>query len=117
MEEERGASGVLSRTGFPALNPGMPRPPAARAFPPPSPSLQVLAAIVTCGGLCPGLNDVVQNIVYTLHDHGVPEENVLGIRSLHGREVWEVWGEVRTKKRLAGDQAYHISHLAWGGRR
>ena len=24
------------------------------------------AGIVTCGGLCPGLNDVVQNIVYTL---------------------------------------------------
>ena len=42
--------------------------------------LKVLAAIVTCGGLCPGLNDVVQNIAYTLHDHGVPEENVLGIR-------------------------------------
>lgn len=27
---------------------------------------QVNAALVTCGGLCPGLNDVVQNIVYTL---------------------------------------------------
>ena len=27
---------------------------------------KVTAAIVTCGGLCPGLNDVVQNIVYTL---------------------------------------------------
>lgn len=27
---------------------------------------QVTAAVVTCGGLCPGLNDVVQNIVYTL---------------------------------------------------
>lgn len=27
---------------------------------------QVTAAIVTCGGLCPGLNDVVQNIVFTL---------------------------------------------------
>ena len=25
--------------------------------------LQVTAAVVTCGGLCPGLNDVVQNIV------------------------------------------------------
>lgn len=40
----------------------------------------VSAAIVTCGGLCPGLNDVVQNIVYTLADYGVPSENILGIR-------------------------------------
>ena len=48
--------------------------------------VKVLAAIVTCGGLCPGLNDVVQNIAYTLHDHGVPEENVLGIRC---EDVWK----------------------------
>lgn len=33
----------------------------------------VTAALVTCGGLCPGLNDVVQNIVFTLADYGVPE--------------------------------------------
>ena len=39
---------------------------------------QVTAAIVTCGGLCPGLNDVVQNIVYTLNDYGVPEDQVCG---------------------------------------
>lgn len=41
---------------------------------------QVTAAIVTCGGLCPGLNDVVQNIVRTLFDYGVPDEQILGIR-------------------------------------
>jgi hypothetical protein len=41
---------------------------------------QVTAAIVTCGGLCPGLNDVVQNIVFTLTDYGVPEDQILGIR-------------------------------------
>lgn len=35
---------------------------------------------MTCGGLCPGLNDVVQNIVFTLTDYGVPEDQVLGIR-------------------------------------
>jgi len=40
----------------------------------------VSAAVVTCGGLCPGLNDVVQAIVHTLNDYGVPEDNVLGIR-------------------------------------
>lgn len=35
---------------------------------------------MTCGGLCPGLNDVVQNIAYTLRDYGVPEDNILGIK-------------------------------------
>jgi len=41
---------------------------------------QVTAALVTCGGLCPGLNDVVQNIVCTLIDYGVPEDQIFGIR-------------------------------------
>ena len=40
----------------------------------------VNAAIVTCGGLCPGLNDVVQGIVSKLEDYGVPKGQVLGIR-------------------------------------
>jgi 6-phosphofructokinase 1 len=35
------------------------------------------AAIVTCGGLCPGLNDVIRAIVMSLHDH-------YGIRTIHG---------------------------------
>lgn len=38
------------------------------------------AAIVTCGGLCPGLNDVVQGIVKKLEDYGVPEGNIHGIK-------------------------------------
>lgn len=39
----------------------------------------VKAAIVTCGGLCPGLNDVIRGIVMQLHYHyGVRE--ILGIR-------------------------------------
>ena len=37
-------------------------------------------AIVTCGGLCPGLNDVVQGLVRKLEDYGVPSGNILGIR-------------------------------------
>jgi 6-phosphofructokinase 1 len=41
---------------------------------------KVNAAIVTCGGLCPGLNDVVQGLVKKLEDYGVPEGNILGIR-------------------------------------
>ena len=37
------------------------------------------AAIVTCGGLCPGLNNVVRNLFYQLRNsYGVP--SVLGIR-------------------------------------
>jgi 6-phosphofructokinase 1 len=40
---------------------------------------QSRAAIVTCGGLCPGLNNVIRSAFYQLHDnYGVPE--VLGIR-------------------------------------
>lgn len=39
------------------------------------------AAIVTCGGLCPGLNNVIRSAFFELHhNYGIPE--VLGIR--HG---------------------------------
>jgi 6-phosphofructokinase 1 len=40
----------------------------------------VTAAIVTCGGLCPGLNDVIAGLVSRLEDYGVPEGNILGIK-------------------------------------
>jgi 6-phosphofructokinase 1 len=40
---------------------------------------RVHAAIVTCGGLCPGLNDVIRSIVMTLcHQYGV--KKISGIR-------------------------------------
>ncbi|BBN00273.1 hypothetical protein Mp_1g27810 [Marchantia polymorpha subsp. ruderalis] len=38
----------------------------------------VKAAIVTCGGLCPGLNDVIRQVVFTLDVYGVKE--ILGIQ-------------------------------------
>jgi 6-phosphofructokinase 1 len=38
----------------------------------------VRAAIVTCGGLCPGLNDVIRQITITLEDYGV--EDIMGIK-------------------------------------
>ncbi|KAG6557429.1 hypothetical protein Mapa_000698 [Marchantia paleacea] len=38
---------------------------------------EVKAAIVTCGGLCPGLNDVIRQIVLTLDVYGV--KRMLGI--------------------------------------
>ncbi|MCX5821390.1 MAG: ATP-dependent 6-phosphofructokinase [Deltaproteobacteria bacterium] len=37
------------------------------------------AAIVTCGGLCPGINDVVRTIVMELH-HRYGVRNIIGIR-------------------------------------
>jgi len=40
---------------------------------------QVRAGIVTCGGLCPGLNDVIRSLVLELH-HGYGVQEVLGFR-------------------------------------
>ncbi|XP_042396037.1 ATP-dependent 6-phosphofructokinase 5, chloroplastic-like [Zingiber officinale] len=40
--------------------------------------VEVKAAIVTCGGLCPGLNDVIRQIVLTLEKYGV--KNIVGIQ-------------------------------------
>ncbi|QBG48401.1 ATP-dependent 6-phosphofructokinase [Verrucomicrobia bacterium S94] len=40
---------------------------------------KMTAAILTCGGLCPGLNDVIRGLVMSLsHHYGVPR--ILGIR-------------------------------------
>ncbi|KAL9670590.1 hypothetical protein QQ045_008143 [Rhodiola kirilowii] len=39
---------------------------------------EVKAGIVTCGGLCPGLNDVIRQIVFTLDLYGV--KNIVGIQ-------------------------------------
>lgn len=42
-------------------------------------SSKLKCAIVTCGGLCPGLNNVIRSVVLTLyHSYGV--RNILGIR-------------------------------------
>eukprot|EP00891_Asterochloris_glomerata_P002507 jgi/Astpho2/2507/e_gw1.00048.51.1_t len=66
---------------------------------------KVNAAIVTCGGLCPGLNDVVQGLVKKLEDYGVPEGNILGIkygyRGFYDRKSKPV---VLTKKVVEGIQ-------------
>jgi 6-phosphofructokinase 1 len=37
------------------------------------------AAIVTCGGLCPGINDVIRSLVMQLH-HRYGARNIIGIR-------------------------------------
>jgi 6-phosphofructokinase 1 len=50
--------------------------PRARLFFDPA---QTRAGIVTCGGLCPGLNNVIRSLFFELHfGYGVPE--VLGFR-------------------------------------
>jgi 6-phosphofructokinase 1 len=46
-------------------------------------SAKTTAAIVTCGGLCPGLNDVIRGLVMELW-HGYGVNKILGIR--HGFE-------------------------------
>ncbi|XP_028783899.1 ATP-dependent 6-phosphofructokinase 5, chloroplastic, partial [Neltuma alba] len=52
----------------------------------------VKAAIVTCGGLCPGLNDVIRQIVITLEIYGVTK--IVGIpfgyRGFSDQELTEV---------------------------
>lgn len=53
---------------------------------------EVKAAIVTCGGLCPGLNDVIRHIVITLEIYGV--KKIVGIpygyRGFSGKELAEM---------------------------
>ena len=56
--------GVRSRGGeLPSMEPGGPR---SKIFFDPS---KTRVAIVTCGGLCPGLNDVIAGLVRTLTYH------------------------------------------------
>lgn len=51
---------------------------------------QVVAAIVTCGGLCPGLNSVIREIVMSLHTYGV--DRIYGIvggyKGVMNPETW-----------------------------
>jgi 6-phosphofructokinase 1 len=41
---------------------------------------EVTAAVVTCGGLCPGLNNVIRSLLYELH-HNYGVSRLLGIRN------------------------------------
>lgn len=60
----------------------------------------VKAAIVTCGGLCPGLNDVIRQLVITLDEYGV--KDIKGIR--YGfRGFFEQEGELRMPVDLTPD--------------
>lgn len=57
---------------------------------------KVRAALVTCGGLCPGLNDIIRSIVLGLH-YGYGVRNICGIRyglqgfiPKYGHEIMEL---------------------------
>lgn len=54
--------------------------PRARLFFDPA---RTRAAVVTCGGLCPGLNNVIRSLVLQLH-HGYGVKEVLGFRGGYG---------------------------------
>jgi 6-phosphofructokinase 1 len=58
---------------LPGFEPGGPR---SRIYFDPS---KTKAGIITCGGLCPGLNDVIRALVLELHRYGVP--TVFGFRN------------------------------------
>lgn len=67
---------------------------------------QSAAAIVTCGGLCPGLNNVIRHLYYTLKDgYGVPR--VLGAR--HGYAG--LTPEGKPPLELSSDWVEAIHHL------
>lgn len=44
--------------------------------------IEVKAAIVTCGGLCPGLNNVIRELVHALH-YLYQVDSIYGIRFVH----------------------------------
>jgi 6-phosphofructokinase 1 len=89
-------AGVSSRdrsVDLPSMEPGGPR---AKIFFDPS---KTRVAIVTCGGLCPGLNDVIAGLVRTLTYH-YQVRRVIGIRNgyqgfvaAYGHEVVELTPE------------------------
>jgi 6-phosphofructokinase 1 len=65
------------------------------------------AAIVTCGGLCPGMNNIIRGAYFELHsNYGVPE--VLGIR--YGFEGLNPRAG-HTPQRLSGEFVEQIAHV------
>lgn len=94
---------------------------------------QVKAAIVTCGGLCPGLNDVIRGIVMSLnYNYGVKEvfgikfgyrgfytyewmqltvENVKDIHHLGGTILGSSRGGFSLEKIMASLEKKGITHL------
>eukprot|EP00878_Enallax_costatus_P004101 GHUV01004329.1.p1 GENE.GHUV01004329.1~~GHUV01004329.1.p1 ORF type:complete len:655 (+),score=187.00 GHUV01004329.1:210-2174(+) len=66
-------------------------------------SKTVTAAIVTTGNICPGMNDVIESMVKRLHDYGVPEDNILGIKyGIRGFNAKDAKPVVLTRKTIEG---------------
>lgn len=66
---------------------------------------EVKAAIVTCGGLCPGLNDVIRQIVITLEIYGV--KNIVGISYGYRGLFDEHLPEIKLSRKVV--QGVHLS--------
>jgi 6-phosphofructokinase 1 len=73
LDRDRTAARLAEGLPLPAFERAGPR---ARLFFDPA---RTRAAIVTCGGLCPGINNVIRTLVMTLH-HGYGVREILGIR-------------------------------------
>jgi 6-phosphofructokinase 1 len=73
LDRERTLARVARRQWLPAFERAGPR---ARLFFEPS---RTSAAVVTCGGLCPGINNVIRSLVMSLY-HGYGVRTIYGIR-------------------------------------
>lgn len=70
----------------------------------------VRAGILTCGGLCPGLNDVIRSAVRTLwHDYGV--KNITGIRYGYQGLLGNVPDNIETTIRLTPEIVDNIHRI------
>ena len=83
------------------------------AFDPP----EVTAALVTCGGLCPGLNDVIRSITLTLR-YGYGVRRILGYRYgyaglAHPDEFPPRRARRGRRHRCARLRWHHPRHVAW----
>ena len=70
--------------------------------------------IVTCGGLCPGLNDVIRAVVLSLHQYGVMK--VYGFR--YGYEAAnkfqdQNWDDVEPDLTMGWDEYEHRGNSTW----
>jgi len=73
LDRDRAQAGLRAGQPLPAFERAGPR---AKIFFDPS---KTRAAIVTCGGLCPGINNVIRSLVMTLH-HRYEVRTIYGVR-------------------------------------
>src|SRR5215467_11904177 len=62
--------------------------------------LKTRAGIVTCGVLCPGLNDVIRSLFFEMH-HAFSVEKVVGFR-------WDIKGGFGTRRRTSGSLTHEL---------